>query len=577
MKRGGLKGCLTVILVVIVFLFAGIYFLTRERKPEIREGSYLEIDLSGNFPEEAPGDIWTQVVMGKPLTIYDIVEDIRKARYDDRIAGILVDVDFLDIGIGRVQEIRNALNKFRESGKGVISYIEQGRDVEYYLATAADKVYMPPVSMLLVDGISGSAVFIRGTLDKIGVKPNFVRIGDYKTAVDLFTRKEMSEAQRWSINSILDSVFSRYVADVAAARGLSEDRVREIIDAGLFDSRQALEEGLVDDLLYIDQLEEKLKGKSKKFEKVDAKDYRDVDPSSLGLESKTRFALITAEGAINTGESGVDQGLGKIVGSTTLVKNIKKAVEDKDIKAIILRVNSPGGSSVASDIVWGELEKAVEEKPVVISMSDLAASGGYYISMPASAIVAEPGTITGSIGVFAGKFNVESLYSKIGVGEETISRGKRAAMFSEVRDFTDEERQRLYDHLWEFYMNDFVRKVSEGRSIPPDSVDNIGRGRVWTGEQAVGLGLVDELGGLGEAIDKAKELAGVPAEQLVSMVIIPRPKGLLERLMEGDLLLGPRPMAFYPWLKEMAFPLGWLDMMGSGEIMAMMPFRIEFE
>ena len=228
-------------------------------------------------------------------------------------------------------------------------------------------------------------------------------------------------------------------------------------------------------------------------------------------------------------------------------------------------------------MIWGKLKRGMEEKAVVVSMCDGSASGGYYIAMPAGAIVAEPSTITGSIGVYIGKFNIKGFYDMIGMNKETISRGRNAEIFYEMRDFTAEERDKIYEQLWEYYMNDFVRKVHEGRDISPEYVDSIGRGKVWTGEQALGLGLVDELGGIWKAVERAKELAGIPPEQEVSLVVVPKPKELLERLLEGDLILSPPAVKLPSSIKKMVSSIQWFNMMGSGEVVAMMPYVIEFE
>ncbi len=570
-------GCLAVIVLLLVVIAVGGYLMVRENTPEVKAGSYLLLDMAGDYPEDAPHDFWTLLVEGRTLTVFDVVENIRKARFDDRIEGVLMRVNILNMGYGKVQEIRHALEEFEESGKKVVSYIEIGRDIEYYLASAADEVYMAPVSALMIDGIVGNAFFVRGTFDKLGIKPNFVRIGEYKTAVDLYSSTKMSDAQRWTINSILDSIFSRYVADVAQDRSISQEELGKIIDDGMLDSRQALEKGLVDDLLYPNQLEGKLKGEARKFHGIDLEDYRDADASIPGDGDGVKFALIVAEGAINTGGSGESQDLGKVAGSATLSDAIKSARDDDDIKAIILRTNSPGGSWVASDLVWGELRRAAEEKPLVVSMSDVAASGGYYIAVPADAIVAEPSTITGSIGVYMGKFNLSGFYSKIGVSKETVARGENAEIFSETKDFSEEETDKIYKQLMEFYMNDFVGKVHEGRDLSPAFVDSIGRGRVWTGEQAFELGLVDDLGGIWKAVELGRDLAGIPPDKAVSLVLVPEPKELIEQLLEGDLVFNPPSVRISPVLEEMMASIQWLNTLGSGEAMAMMPYRIEFE
>ncbi len=565
------------IAILILLIFVGSYYLTREQVPEIKDGSYLVLDMVGMFPEDAARDFWTQLIEGKPLTVFDLVENIRKARHDDRIEGILLRFSLMSMGYGKAQEIRGALEEFKESGKRVISYIEIARDLEYYIACVADEIYMTPVSVLMVDGIVANALFLRGTFDMLGIRPNFLRVGDYKTAVDLFQDSEMSDEYRWELNSLLDSIYSRYVSDVAESRGMTEEDLRDIIDRGMLDSRQSLEAGLVDDLLYINQLEGKLKGGYDEFRGVDADVYRNIDPSSIGIAEDARFALIIAEGSLNMGGSGESADFGKIAGSSTLVDAIHRALEEEEIEAILLRVNSPGGVWVASDVIWGELVKAMESKPVVVSMSDVAASGGYYIAMPADAIVAEPSTITGSIGLYVGKFNVSGLYSKIGVNRETVSRGKDAELFSELRDFSEEERDRVYRRIWDFYWNDFVMKAHEGRDLSPEFIDSVGRGRVWTGEQALELGLVDELGGIWTAVERAKEIAGIAPEKNVSLVLLPEPKELLELLLEGDLVMKRPSVEIHPGMEEMISALQWMNRMGSGEILAMMPYRIEFE
>jgi protease-4 len=345
----------------------------------------------------------------------------------------------------------------------------------------------------------------------------------------------------------------------------------------MMDSRQALEAGLVDDLLYSSQLEGKLKGGFEEFRSVDANVYRNIDPASIGITEDARFALIIAEGSMNLGGSGESADFGKIAGSSTVNEAIHRALEDDDIEAIILRVNSPGGVWVAADVMWGELVKAMESKPVVVSMSDVAASGGYYIAMPASAIVAEPSTITGSIGVYVGKFNVSGLYDKIGVNREAVSRGKDAELFSELRDFSEEERNRVYQRIWDFYWNDFVMKAHEGRDLSPEFIDSVGRGKVWTGEQALEHGLVDELGGIWTAVEVAKEIAGIAPDKNVSLVLLPEPKDLFELLLEGDLVIHDSRIEIYPGMDKTISALQWMNLMGSGEILAMMPYMIEFD
>jgi len=340
----------------------------------------------------------------------------------------------------------------------------------------------------------------------------------------MFTEKGFTEAHKLMMESLYQDIFGEYVRTVAQARKKTEEEVRAIIDKSLYQGEQALEAGLVDSLLYEDELETVLQEGGKKLHRTRLSDYIRTSPSSLGLETGRKVALIYAMGPIFSGE-----GVYNTIGGRTLSRAIRQARQDRSIAAVVLRVDSPGGSAVASDVIWRETFLCKKQKPLVVSMSDLAGSGGYWISMAAHRIVAQPQTLTGSIGVLAGKFSLAGLYDKLGITAEKITYGQKADLFTTFRPFSPDERRLLKENiLWTY--DRFLAKAAEGRNLTREDVDRVGRGRVWTGRQALEAKLVDELGGLDTAIGLAKVLAGIPAEEDVRLVVWPRSISLLGRI-----------------------------------------------
>jgi protease-4 len=410
----------------------------------------------------------------------------------------------------------------------------------YYLATACDRIYLMPSSTVDLNGLASYQLFLRGTLDKAGAYPDFVHIGQYKTAAHSYTQYGFTPAHREMTVSLNRDMYEQLVRGIAEGRKKPADEVRALIDKGPFLARDAVSAGLIDDLAYLDQLDDKEKLPKEDGEWVETSDYSGVAASGLGLNKGPRIGVIYATGLIMSGESAFDPFSGQILGSETLIRHIREARDDRSLKAIVVRVDSPGGSAVASDAIWRELVITRDQnpnRPLVVSMSDLAASGGYYIAMAAPHIVAQPATLTGSIGIVAGKLVTGGTWAKIGANIESVSHGRNAEIFSPARPFNESERAALLASLHSFY-DQFVEKAARARKMTPEQLDRIAQGRVWTGSQAKEIGLVDELGGLDRAIAIAKQRAGIAADSEVQIVVYPPRRSVYEMLAQALQLEG---------------------------------------
>jgi protease-4 len=504
-------------------------YLSMGQEPSVSSGSTLVLRPSGDLPEVLP-----EVVFGgsDELTVRAYLELIRKAKNDKRIGGILVKPGGLNSPFwAKVQEVREALLDFKRSGKYVHALLEYGGDREYYLATAADHIYLVPSATLDLTGLASYEVFLRGTFDWIGTYPDFLSVGDYKTAINTYLQKTYTPAHREMSESLNRDQYDQLVAGIADGRRKREDEVRALIDRGPFQPEEALSAGLVDDLAYEDELDDLDDDLSDEHE-VEASDYAVVSWSSAGVSRRSTIAVINAAGVITSGHSGFDPVNGALIGSDSIVEAIREARANRSVKAIVVRVDSPGGSSVASDVIWRELLiSRSATRPLVISMSDLAASGGYYISLAGDVIVAQPGTLTGSIGVYTGKFVTGGTFEKLGANIEATSKGRHAEMYSPDRRFTPEEREKVQASMQAVY-DQFVERAADSRHMAPEKIDEVAQGRVWTGQQAKALGLVDQLGGLYKAIDVAKQRARIPAEEEVNIVVYPRRRSVWELLSE---------------------------------------------
>ncbi|MGE3400991.1 MAG: signal peptide peptidase SppA [Vicinamibacterales bacterium] len=506
------------------------------RGPSVPDGSMLVLEVGGEVEEVPPDDVVEQFLNRDAATVRGLVETLRKAQRDPRIAGVLLRPTPLASPYwGKVQELRDAVLAFRRSGKPVVAFLEYGSDREYYLASAADRIVLVPTSPLDVTGVASYEVFLRGALDKVGAYPDFLHVGEYKTAVNQFTETGFTPEHREMTESLNRDMYAQLVRGIAEGRGKDAAEVQALIDQGPFTPQEALEHGFVDALAYDDQVDDRMRewriGGAGELPRLDGRDYRRVGPRSVGIEPRSRIAVLYAVGTIVSGRSAFDPVNGPLVGSDTLVEQIRRVREDDAVRAIVLRVDSPGGSSVASDVIWRELAitRADSGRPLVASMGDLAASGGYYISMAAQEIVAQPATLTGSIGVFMGKIVLGGTAGKLGVATGTVTAGANADIYSPFTPFTDAQRAQLGEYMQGFY-DTFVAKAAEARGTTPAAIHEVAQGRVWTGIQGKDHGLVDALGGLDTAVARAKALAGIPADEEVELVAYPPRRSFYEAL-----------------------------------------------
>lgn len=582
--------------ILFVFLIVGIIGISLIAgsfgKPDVPNNSVLVLSISGDLPDYLPEEPLAKAFgIPEKQSFINVLTQLRKAKVDNRIGAVMLDISFPGIGWGKADELREAIKEFRASGKPVYAYMEIGMNREYYIATAADKIFLPPSGDIYVNGFAAQAMFYKGSLDKLGIETDVIQIGPkYKNAPDQYTRTSMGEGQKEVINAVLDEYYGRLTAAIAESRKKSPEDVKALIDGAPYNAVAAKSQGLIDEAFYQEQVYDELKTRlgykaDEKIRTISGTDYRETPADSLGLNNGERVAVIFASGAINVGSSNNSPFGGQMVGSDTIVKAVNDAAADTSIKAIVLRVDSPGGSALASDLMWYALENAKAKKPVVVSMSDVAASGGYYIACNANKIVAEPSTVTGSIGMFMGKPVVKGLYNWLGISNEYTMRGKNAGIFRETEHWTPEEKAKMTQQANGVYYDNFVPKVAKGRGKTNEEIDGLGQGRVWTGTQAKERGLVDEFGGLEKAIEIAKQLAELPADKDVRRVAYPEAKSFFESLMSGDASTETEEqkaqaaiVRSLPADVQKALRYAELfDRMQRGEAMMMMPFELEIK
>jgi protease-4 len=492
-----------------------------------RRGTYntLRLDLSGSLPEET-GSSLTALWRAPEIDFLTLTSLLRWAREDERLQAVFLTVADLEAGWARLQGLRRSLLALQQAGKQVWVYLTEGDTREYYLASAADMIVLAPAGHLSITGLAAETLFFKGALDKLGVQAQVQQAGQYKSAGEPFTRQSMSDPHREMLEGLLDDLYDQVMSGIAEARNKSKAAVRELIDQGLFLAREALAAGLIDHVAYEDEVPALLEGKIGPVQLIEAAAYRRRRARALRRrllrDEPCKIALMTVGGPIKRGET-VDSPEGpRAIGSSSFARDLKRVREDHSVAAVVMRVASPGGSGVASDLMWRELLRTRECKPLIISMGDVAASGGYYLALAGTRVFAEEGTITGSIGVIAGKAVLHDLYTTLGVGKEILTRGQRAALFSDYVAFAPSERERLDFEVQAFYQ-DFVEKVARCRSLSAEAVESSAQGRVWSGRQAWTRGLVDDMGGLEEALAEAKRRAGLPAERPVVIERVPKP------------------------------------------------------
>ncbi|MEO5911956.1 MAG: signal peptide peptidase SppA [Pelobium sp.] len=512
---------LSAIILFVIFI-AGITAIVSSSKDnvEVKDHTILHINLNVPIVERASSSPFDNINIGpisgeKTIGLDDILKSIKNAKDDDKIEGIYLDVSYLITGFASIEEIRNALLDFKKSGKFIIAYSEVYSQGAYYLASVSNKIYLNPQGILELKGFSTEIMFYKGALDKLAIEAQIIKVGTYKSYVEPFILDKMSDANRMQTTSLLGSLYDHFTMEIANSRKMPQDSVKAIADGLKSRSPEdALKYKLVDALKYkdevLDELKDKLKiDKKKNLITIGVTDYAKTVSSENTASDK--IAVIYANGDINSGEGDENS-----IGSEGISKALRKARLDEKIKAVVLRVNSPGGSSLASDVIWREVVLTKKAKPIIVSMGDYAASGGYYISCAADSIFAEPNTITGSIGVFAIIPNMKGFFNdKLGITFDEVKTGQFADLGSISRPLTPAEKMMLQKEVDRTY-NDFTKRVAAGRHVTQAYVDSIGQGRVWTGEQALKLKLVDKIGHLDDAIAAAARKAKIKDYKVVN-------------------------------------------------------------
>ena len=527
---GILTGAILIILIGVIG-FLAIASL-KSKPPSVADGSTLIIHLSGDVPERPPVEIPLPFLQDKAsVTVLNLWSMLRRAAADSRIKAVVLEPEGTQIGWAKMQEIRADIETFRKSGKPIYAFLKAPSTREYYLASACTKIYMGPADMLGLKGLRLELTYFKNTFDKLGVQMEVEHAGKYKDYGDMYTRTSMSPETKEILNGIADNVYGDLVTTVAKGRNKDRAQLRAIVDNGPFLSAQAKQNGLVDELKYEDEMFADLKKllKQTELKKLSEHDYVNVpDSSSSSLD---RIAWVVGEGTITRGDADGDGTDG--LQSEQFVKTLAKIGADSTLKAVIVRIDSPGGEVTASDQMWAAMNQLSKKKPMVISMSDAAASGGYYMAMTGDTIIAYPGTETGSIGVVMAKPSLKGLYDKIGITKDFITRGKYAMLESEYQPLTPDNRAKIREGIDANYV-DFVKKVADARKKTSAVIEPLAQGRVRMGDQAQANGLVDELGGIDKAIELVRKKAGIPATAKVHLVPYPGKRSLLDFFLHSS-------------------------------------------
>ena len=527
---GVLVGVVVAVLGIFIIALA-IGRLFASKQPTIAANSVLVVGLNGEVPEAPPVDLQVPFIQTQNVpTVRDVWASLRHAATDNRIKAVVLQPHHLLTGWGKLQELRQEFSDFKKSGKPLYAYLEGPGSREYYLASVADKIYLLPDDMLDVKGFRIEELYFKNTLDKLGIGIQVDHVGQYKDAGDIFTRSNMSPETREVLGQVLDQVYGDFCSTAGQSRKKTADDFKALIDMGPFLASQAKATGLVDELGYEDQVYSDLKKKvgAGDLNKLSVKTYFHAVPAR-----GDRIAMLVGEGDIVTGEPDNTLGNEAVISSGGFSKIIRQVRNDRSIKGVILRVDSPGGDAVASDEILHELKLLSAAKPLVVSMSDLAASGGYFISMTGDPVVSYPDTITGSIGVLYVRPNLHGLYDKLGIQVDTLTRGKLADMDSAYTPLSDAARQKLHESIEATYRS-FVGKVAAARKRTYDQIDPLAQGRVWMGAQARQNGLVDEIGGLDNAIALVRRRAKLTTGGETNLVVFPPRRSLLDILTNSS-------------------------------------------
>ena len=531
---GGITVGLVVLIILAVALFSG--------EDPVPDQVILEINLEQGVVEYVPEDPFAKLIADEARSLRDVIGALDAAASDDRVVGLLARGGGAPMGFAQAQEIRDAVLAFGKSGKPTAIFAETfgefgSGNIGYYLATAFERIYLQPSGDVGLMGLAMEHPFVRGTLDSLGIGVQMDHRYEYKNAMNLYTETKFTDAHREASEALLKSMVDQMVLGISRARGTTPEAVRDLINRGPFLALSAHAEGLVDSLAYWDEVRDLVKSEHSKDAKwLDIKNYLkriDEKPYSEG----TKVALIYGVGPVLRGKSAYDPLYGSAtMGASTLTSAFRDAVKDKDVRAVLFRIDSPGGSYVASDAIWREVAKAKKaDKPVIVSMGNVAGSGGYFVAMNADKIVAQPGSITGSIGVLAGKFVTTEFWKRLGITWDTAQVGENALIWGTGAEFTPEQWARFQTWLDRIY-EDFTAKVAEGRDMSQADVHAVAKGRIWTGEDARAHGLIDELGGMKTAMHLIREALELEADASLNLVVFPKEKTLIEQVMEKGLI-----------------------------------------
>ena len=491
---------------------------------------YLKITLQGEIIEDRPhlSFFGHRGQLSLPL----LLKLIEAARRHKRVQALLLIVKNLSVGWGAIQEIHQELQRFHESGKRSLAYLEMANNKNFYLASGAQQIYVPPSATVDLVGLRAEMFFLKNLLEYLGVEPQLFGLGKYKSAGEMFTRENMSEPYRSNVDSVLTDLQKQLVDKIATRSDVTPKQVQEWIDQGPYTARQATEQGLVDGILYQDEVEELLNGPGSGLRRLSSGRLRVKE----GLLKRwitfyrPQIAYLVAEGVLTEGDSPRRGGRRPTLDSESLTQFLRDVRRRKRVKAVVIRINSPGGSALTSDLLWREIRLTDQKKPVIVSFGDVAASGGYYLATAARGILGMPATLTGSIGIISGKFNLAQLLAKLGITVDVLDKGKRAGYLSPARPFSKGEAEAIQEQMREFYEELFLKKVAQSRGKSPEEIHKLAQGRVWTGAQALENGLIDQVGGLVQAVERAQKEAGLPKRKKVRLVRYSRRRSLKDLL-----------------------------------------------
>ncbi len=528
-----------VLFAFLILIFGSIFIISGmfSTAPLVPSSGYLQINLSGPIPDYRASDPWEESFGVEIPDLRKIRDNLEKAAVDDRVKAVVLRIAFLGVGFGKLNELQEMIQIFKASGKPVYAYLDMATTRDYYLATACDSVFMAPASNLYLTGLQSEVVFYRDLFGKIGVEADFVQIGRYKNAPDVYTKNKISEPHRELLENLLDLEYNELTTRIAANRPNLRIAVDQLINdyTGL-DAEEALEQNLIDQVLSYDQFEHFLKDSLEAKNKISSGEYSRIPASSLKIRNQSAIAVVHVSGVISEGSDTDDPLYGALSGSESTIENLNAAAESKSIKAIILRVDSPGGSAGAAEQIWHAVQKAAKAKPLVVSIADYGASGGFYITLGADSVIVNPLSLVGSIGIFAGKFSLGGLYDKIGLHTDVFSRGRNAGLFSSNQNWSETERAVIERLIRNFY-EEFLNKTAQARKLEKEEVRQLAEGRVWTGKEAVEHNLMDGSGTFYNALEAARQLAGIDSAASVRLIYYPKQRNYWQDLLKHGVAL----------------------------------------